>query len=922
MIMDRFVNLDVASAFSFLWGTFTPEELVKKVCLLGHDAVALTDIWGTYGIPRFWRACMRHGVTCIPGARLEISGQGWVVLLARNLDGYENLCRLTSLGIDAGQKGGKRIVSASYAKEFSRGLICITSVAGSASRHLAARGDETGAGIKLLALREIFRKDESLFSAVQYNLETDREANLILENRARKLGLPQVAVNHAAFLDPSSHPVHLMLTEIQRRHHHRRITPLPDSSFHICSKADMLARAGNTKAGLEAIEATLRIKELCSGFSFPSGRMHPPVFRQKEAADRKLARSAMAALARRHQVVPRAYIGRLVQELDAVKRRGLSDFFLLVHEICKVASEKGIRHSIRGSAAGSLIVHLLHSGPDPLRHNLLFHRFINDGRNDLPDIDIDFDSERRDEITRWLVEKLNSGKLSCDPDSRGHAALVATISTFRVRSAVRLAARAMGYPLREIDRLCRCLPWSLRGIPLSEAISRLPELRDSPLRHEKALLAAACAIEGLPSQPSVHLGGVILAPGHINRWAAVSSSSKGLPVAHLDKNDIEILGLLKLDLLGLRMHTAIKKSVQVLARQGIQIDIDSLPHDDMAVFDLISSGDTLGVFQLESSGQRHLACMLQPDTFNDIAIEISLFRPGPVQGDMVQRYLRRRQGRERIEFLHRDLKDILEPTLGVIVFQEQVLSIVEKFAGFSRADADAFRRAMTRDRSSGEMKRLKSAFINGAVRKGHHRSSAEAVYEKIAAFAAYGFCKAHATAFACITWQSAWLKTHHPRAFYIGLLNAGHVGSYPPFVILNEARRRGIPTLPPHINSSSLEYIPEGRGIRCPLTVIRGIGRKTAEKIVNDRRVRGKYTGWDDFFSRIQLPHRARHMLIFAGALAGLNGLSVPSDTVHHAGAHDNRTAETSHGAHWNEPGQLPRGAEWRGTQGPDIKAA
>ena len=567
--MDKFVNLDVASAFSFLWGTFTPEELAEKAHSLGHEAVALTDIWGTYGIPRLWRACRRHGMACIPGARLEISGLGWIVLLARDLDGYENLCRLTSLGIDAARKTGKRIISQSYAKEFNKGLICITSVSGSASRHLAALGDETGAGIKLLALREIFRQDESLFSALQYNLETDRAANPILENCARKLGLPQVAVNHAAFLEPSSYPIHLMLTEIQRRHHHRRITPLPDSSFHFCSKADILSRAGASEAGLEAIEATLRIKELCSGFSFPDGRMHPPAFRPRKVADRRLARRAISALARRHHIVSQAYIERLDQELDAVKRRGLSDFFLLVHEICKVASQKGIRHSIRGSAAGSLLVHLLHSGPDPLRHNLLFHRFINDGRNDLPDIDIDFDSERRDEITRWLVEKLNGRTTLGRPDSCGQAALVATISTFRTRSAVRLAARAMGYPLHEIDRMCRCLPWSLRGIPLAEAISRLPELKDSPLRHEKALLAAASAIEGLPAHPGVHLGGVILAPDHINRWAAVSSSSKGLPVAHLDKNDIEILGLLKLDLLGLRMHTAIKKSMEVLARQDL-----------------------------------------------------------------------------------------------------------------------------------------------------------------------------------------------------------------------------------------------------------------------------------------------------------------------------------------------------------------
>ena len=860
---SKFVNLDVASAFSFLWGTFTPDELVKKVKADGQEAVALADIWGTYGIPRFFKACRRHGIQCIPGARLEIYGQGWVVLLASDLKGYGNLCRILSSSI---RRGPRRFVTAGTVRELSTGLVCITGVLGSAARSLAIRGNREGTGIKLLALRDIFRHDRTLYVGMQQNFKTDTDANALLLEQAQRLGLPAVAVNHAAFLKTSEHAVHRMLADIQRKHHHREISPLPGDSFHVCSEHDMRSRG----FGDSMISACSDIAAACRGFSFPSGRLHPPVFRKKARADRELSRKAVASLASRGDAIPARYIFRLQKELSIVKHRGLSDFFLLVHEICRLAQQLEIRHSIRGSAAGSLLVHLLHGGPDPVAHDLLFERFINYGRHDLPDIDIDFDSERRDEITQWLIDCCNTGHEHSSRVPYRQAALVATISKFRVRSAVRLAARAMGYPLREIDRLGRCLPWSLRGIPLSEALERLPELKHSPLRYEKTLVRMAASIEGLPYQPSVHLGGVILAPRDICDWTALSVSRKGLPVAHLDKDDVDLLGLLKLDLLGLRMHTAIRKAVAVLEKEGVILDPDTIPLHDPVTFDLLCSGDTLGVFQLESSGQRNLIGRLQPADFNDISVEISLFRPGPVQGDMVERYLRRRAGRERTDFLHPDLKDILEETSGVIVFQEQVLRIVHRFAGFSYADADAFRRAMTKNRSSGEMRRLKHAFIQGAIDQGYDLKTAEYVYEKIAAFAAYGFCKAHAVAFAHITWQSAWLKAHHPEAFYTGLLNAGHVGSYPPFVILNEARRKGIPTLPPHVNISTLEYLSEDGSIRCPLQVIRGIGKKTAEKIITERQRSGPYTGWDDFFARVQLPALTRHNLIFSGALEGL----------------------------------------------------
>ena len=870
MSKQRFVNLDVTSAYSFLYGTFSPRALVKRARALGQEAVALTDIWNTWGVARFYRCCLKEGMQPIVGARIEIEGAGWVVLLAKDLSGYSNICRIISAGL-AGQKNTQRPPSPLLLKKvegLGKGIVCICGCHGSLLRKQASKGRLDACKRRVLLLERIFG-ERNLCLCLQQNVPSDRDANRLFMEISRKLGLGAVALNHTAYLERGDFQVHKILVEVQRRHHHRDIRPLPNDSFFLLSKEQM-SRKMEVQG---AIPASGEIASMCSGFSFPKGRLHPPRFRKKEEAERILARRALKCLARKGTLTPFSYIAALDRELETVRKKGLCDFFLLVNEVCLFAREKGIRHSIRGSAAGSLLVHLLHGGPDPIKHGLLFERFINDGRNDLPDIDIDFDSERRDEVTSWLIKRFSPAVATSGTGYSGErmqAALVSTVHTMRVRGAVRLAARAMGYPLKEIDRLSRCLPWSLRGIPLLEAIERLPELKDSPLRHEEALLCVAASMEGLPFQASVHLGGVILVPDHINNWSPVFPSRKGFPVAQLDKDDVDILGLLKLDLLGLRMHTAIKKAMEVLSQEGASIDMDHLPLDDKRTFDLLCSGNTLGVFQIESSGQRNLVGRLQPRCFDDIVIEISLFRPGPVKSDMVNRFIKRRDGAEETDILHECLSDILSPTCGVIVFQEQVLRIVHRFAGFSYSDADAFRRAMTKDRSKGEMGRLKAAFMEGAKRMGRDRALSELVFERIAAFAAYGFCKAHAVSFSHITWQSAWLKAHHPLAFYIGLLNAGHVGSYPPFVILNEARRAGIKTLPPHVNVSGWEYRREGHGIRVPLHVIRGIGIEGAKKIVSERQKGGRFRSWEDFFSRIRLSRAARYGIIFSGALSGL----------------------------------------------------
>ncbi len=423
----------------------------------------------------------------------------------------------------------------------------------------------------------------------------------------------------------------------------------------------------------------------------------------------------------------------------------------------------------------------------------------------------------------------------------------------------------------------------MRGGNLSTALERLPELRNTPLKDEFRLVELAARLIGLPHQASTHLGGVLLTPGHIKDWTPVGLSPQGLPVGQLDKDDIDALGLLKMDILGLRMHTALRKALQVLWRQGVSINLGRLPLNDAKTYALLRSSDTVGIFQLESPGQRNLVARLLPRHFGDLIAEISLFRPGPVEGDMVENFVRRRNGNESVQIPHPDLEPVLGETYGVILYQEQVLRIANTFAGLSFSDADNFRRAMTRDRGSKIMNSLKQRFVEGAMAKGHSQRMAESVFRRVAAFAAFGFCKAHAASFAHICYQSAFLKAHYPRAFYVGLLNAGYVGSYPAWLILNEARRRGIPIYCPHVNSSGREYCVERAGIRVPLSVINGVGPETSRRIIAEREKRGLFSSVQDFLDRFSPPDKILEILSATGALDGLDAEWTLSREVCHA---------------------------------------
>ncbi|MDL1978321.1 MAG: DNA polymerase III subunit alpha, partial [Deltaproteobacteria bacterium] len=825
--------------------------LVARAKDAGFAAVALTDKNGLYGAVRFYRTALEHQVKPIIGTEATLWNGSALILLAVSLQGYRNLCRLLSLAHTSGHKGYPACPADALSRH-SEDIICLTGGREGYLRKLLAAHQIDAAAAWLSYLKEIYGHERLFVELQNHGLQDDLSIMQSMAAAAKQLDIPLVATNEVAFLCKEDYEVHRHLVGIQQKWHHRDVRPLPNNRFYLKTEPEMRADIPCQ----EAVENAGRIAQRCN-LELPLHTLHPPRFPDMPS-NKRLSKLCFASLAKRYRIVTPDAVTRLHRELALIDQKGLSGYFLLVKDIRAFAEHQGIRCTIRGSAAGSLVTSLVLGGVDPIKHDLLFERFLNKGRSDMPDVDLDFDSLRRDEVIGYVMDKY-----------AGRAAMLATIQTFRARGAVRKLGSAFGYTRTRINELTSFLPHYTKSSAIRNISETLPELADTPLRTETALLDMAARISGLPFQLSVHVGGVVIAPDEITAWSPLEASNKGFPLMQYDKHDIEALGLIKLDLLGLRMHTAVRESLALLKKRRIFVDTDKLPLDDERTYRLLRTTDTVGVFQLESPGQRQLLGRLQPRDFADIIAEISLFRPGPVQGDMVNPYIARRSGREPTTYIHPDLEPILRETYGVILFQEQILRIGHDIAGLSYADADRLRRGVTKNLCLNEIIRLEDAFMQGCLKKGYYRATAEAILAMVTSFAGFGFCKAHAASFAHITYQTAYLKAHYPLEFYLGLLNAGHVGSYPKSVILNEAKRHQIRILGPHVNSSRMRYTPESGGVRISLLAIKGIGPSYAARIIQAREA-SLYESRQDLCLRANIPENICIKLLGAGAMDGL----------------------------------------------------
>ena len=801
----RYLPIHVHSAFSFLYGSFSPEDLVKKIAQQKGTGVLLSDFNGLYGLVRLAREGKKNKIYTLCGARVSLESGGSLLLYPRNEKAHGLICRLITKSHMENPRGRARC-ALTWLNELKDvcAVIC---------------GQDA-----LIMGEDRLKKIKSLFSGHLFlglgAGEISSKNRDFLRKQAFRLGIMALACPEIVALDEKGYKTHRALVKIAQTIHHRNIEPLPENTG-ILYKDKELTRFFTD----QEIKNTWEIADLCP-WQLELGRNFLPQYPlfKNQTPQRELTQRALKELARR-RFLDKAYAQRLMRELKLINEFGFAPYFLLVSDIVKFARKKNIRCTVRGSAAGSMVTWLLCGGVDPIEHDLLFERFLNDGRKELPDVDLDFDSLKRDEVFRYLMKRFP-----------GRSAMVGTIPTFRARSAIRELVLSQGGTQEQAKSLTAFVPYWAKAHNLPRLLKKTPEMANHPLAKKPELLETAAALSGLARQLSVHLGGVALGP--LDDLIPLELSAQALPVIQLDKTDAEDLGLVKMDLLGLRMHSALALAQEALAQKNNPVNLDDLPLDDPKVYDLLCSTDTVGLFQVESPGQRGLLGRLQPQNFHDLMIEISLFRPGPMQADMVTPYIERRHGREKPTYCHPALAKVLKETQGVLVFQEQVLRIAHHLAGLSYGQADGIRRAMTHKRTMTEMNSMRENFLQSCERNGVGSSVSGLVWDQISSFASYGFPKAHAAAFAHITYQSAWLRVHHPLEFFLGLLNAGHVGSYPPRVLINEARRLGISILPPHVNQSSGSYQAEGNAIRVGLLVIRGIGPAGVKKNTQNKRNR------------------------------------------------------------------------------------
>jgi error-prone DNA polymerase len=889
-----FVHLHCRSYFSLKDGAFSPEHLARRSAELGMPAVAMTDRDGLYGAARFVDACRDVGVKPILGAWLTLDdgrqapGAHHVVLLARDAKGYGNLCRLITHAHMRGERG-EPWLSPREVMERAEGLVCLLGPE-SPPAALALAGRPGAAREMTRPWREAF--GPWCFLEVRDLLEpgSTAEARALLA-MAEEAELPVVASNAVRYLVPEDAFLADTLECM------REIVPV--DPHHISRRnAEGYLKSSAAMRGLFAdrpdlCDNTMRIAEACT-FDLGLGEVHFPDFPTPagRSATSLLAERCHAGLGTRGMELTREVQDRLDRELDQIRRMGYPAYFLTVADIVEEVKAMGIRCGARGSAAGSLVCYLTGiSEVDPIHHGLLFERFINPLRDELPDIDLDVESARREEVYERVLSRYGQDR----------CATVCMVDTYRARAAIREVGKALGYPEAEVDLVAKSFP-HLGAHRIRDAMEGLPELKGSNLGagQLELLFRVAERLNGFPRHLAMHPSGIVLSGDDLLDRVPMERSFLGHRMIQADKDDVELLGLLKLDVLGVRMLSSIRHCLEEVERTtGETVDLDRVPLDDDATFDLIRESRTIGCFQIESPGQRELLQKLQPDRFEDLIADISLFRPGPVKGDMVTPFINRRHGYERPRYAHPSLKPILLETYGVIVYHEQVLRVLA-VAGCDLAEADRIRRHLD---DQVEIDDLRIGFLRRATAAGLGTDDAQKVWRELASFASFGFCKAHAAAFAVPTYQSAWLKAHYPAHFLAGVLTH-EPGMYPRRLILEDAREHDVPIGPLDVNASQKTYTAEpseegGYGIRLGLQDVHGISDAEIASILEAR----PFTSVGDFLRRATVSRPVVEALAHAGAFdsigsGGPGGVARPE--------RDGRSTDSE---------RTPRSGEGRGTR-------
>ena len=845
-LSGRYVELHAHSNFSLLDGADHPETLVTKAAELGMPALALTDHDGVYGAIKFQAAARTEGIRPVLGAELTLHDNSHLTLLVQNEAGWHNLCYLISRARHNAPKGSAKLPPGELLG-CTNGLIALSGCRHGAISQ-AVRRDDRATALKLA------RRYQQLFGPGNFYIELQRhfrpnEDRLInsLSAVADYLHIPCVATNNVHYAKQTQHRLQDILVcianpplTLDEAVHERR----PNSEFYLKSAGEMTTLFANYPA---ALHNTLHIAERCD-FELVYGLQdlphHPtPHGMSSEAYLRRLCESALSDRCTGGEQTARQ---QLNHELAIIEAAGLANYFLIVADIVRYANEQGIRCQGRGSAANSLVAYLLRISPiDPLAHDLVFERFLSAERQVVPDIDIDFDAARREEVIQYIYDHYGAE----------HTAMACTLVTFRKRSALRDVGKALGLTPEIVAAATHALE---NGTTHLEADERAPV---------EMLLELCEEIKGFPRHLGIHSGGMIITGTPLmGRVPTEPATMQDRVVVQWDKDSLEEAGLVKIDLLGLRMLSALTEAVDLVeAETGNRPDLDHLTQDDPAIYNMISRADTRGVFQVESRAQTQTLPRLQPRTFNDLIVSISLIRPGPIQGNMVHPYLRRREGTEVVSYAHPLLEPVLEETLGVILFQEQVLKVASALASFSPGQGEQLRRALGAKHATARIEAFRGEFMAGALGNDVSEETATMVFDQLLGFGSYSFAKSHAAAFAVIVYQSAWLKHYHLPAFFAALLNNQPMGFWTPAVLVNEGRRLGMTIHNVSINESDLKCTLVGYGLRLGFNYVKRVG-ETAETIVAERE-NGRFHTLTDFCRRTKITRRLVENLIAAGAM-------------------------------------------------------
>lgn len=877
-----FAHLHVHTEYSLLDGACRISRLVSRAKELGQNALAITDHGVMYGVIDFYRECKKQGIKPIIGCEVYVAPRSrfdktfeldkdyyHLILLCENQTGYQNLMKLVSLAFTDGFYNKPRI-DCELMERYHEGLICLSAcMSGEVPKRILS-GDDDGALEKALYYQRVFGKDHYFIELQNHGIEAQQELNVKLTKIARKIGAGLVATNDCHYIRKEDSKLHDILLCIQTNSTvNNKKMGFETEEFYLKSEEEMRSLFSGLD---EAFDNTVKIAQRCN-VEFEFGNRKLPDFKTPDNEDHYayFRRKCYEGLYRRYGDDPdKSLTDRLDYELSVIRRMGFVDYFLIVNDFVQYAKSKDIPVGPgRGSGAGSLAAYCIGiTGIDPMKYDLLFERFLNPERVSMPDFDIDFCKDRRGEVIDYVIRKYGAD----------HVAQIVAFGTMQARGAVRDVGRVLDIPYAAVDKIAKMIPFSF-DMTVDKALTLSAELRQSYHQDAtvKQIIDIARDLEGVPRHITIHAAGVVITDRPVSDYVPLAKSDDAV-VTQFTMTTLEELGLLKMDFLGLRNLTVIHDAEMMIRRREPDFHIDHIDYADKAVYDMISSGNTDGVFQFESGGMKNVLVQLKPERFEDLIAVISLYRPGPM--DSIPTYIRNRHHPDQITYKHPLLQPILNVTNGCIVYQEQVMQIFRSLAGYSLGRADIVRRAMSKKKHD-VMEREKQIFIHGLVnengevevegclRRGIDEKTALSIFAEMESFASYAFNKSHAAAYAAVSYQTAFLKCRYKREYMAALLSSVIESQNKTAVYIGECHRLGIAVLPPSVNESDSKYTVSGGNIRFGLSAVKNLGLAFISAIINERRMK-PFDSYYDFCRRMNgkgLNARSLESLIKCGAL-------------------------------------------------------